>query len=356
MTRSAPLLLSASAVAVALCTAAAAADVKEEVQRLRGAAAAAVSGNLTAQALSADGDMSQCAGIKACDPWASDNVEDAFYCSPFGFVPHTSDYQDCVSRSGDATVGDFLDKWAGGPDRAQAWCEKDNPNPSNYFVIHGCDGSGIQTDCMGDTWYVELFGPLDDNDHCSANDGGDGWGFDCEVSSGSEDDLVHCQHQKCTFRHPMTNRNYQYYSCGWWGIGSYGESLNGQTVIGAESWMNGQAGLRDANSCDDGDLSKCNHWNAYFFLYAWTCHKDDTSKNTDWFTGVSGRNCYCDNEPWSIGMHGKPDADPPSMSTMLPYVGRWFDDDTIGLSKVDWDGSHTEEKYYQKCETGKWPW
>jgi len=262
----------------------------------------------------------------------------------------------CVSGSGDQTVGAFLDKWAGGPNRAQAWCEKGNPDPANYFVIHSCDGSGIQTDCMGDTWYVELFGPPEGSDYCLANDGSAGRGFDCDSSDGSDDSLVHCQHQKCTFSHPLTNNNYQYYSCGWWGIGSYGQGLNGQTVTGAESWMNGQDGLRDANSCDGGDLSQCNNWNTYFFLYAWTCHQDDPSKNTDWFTQVSGRNCYCDNEPWTNGMHGDPNADPPSESTMMPFVGKYFDDDTIGLARVNFDGSHQDEKYYQKCETEKWPW
>lgn len=338
-----------SALALALCAGPAVAKVGPSHQ-LRGSAS-----NVTLEAALSSSGMDQCGGKQACDQWASGDVTDAFYCSPFGFVPHTEDYQKCVQQSSDA--GDYLDKWAGGRDRAQAWCEKGNPNPENYFVIHSCDGAGIQTDCVGDTWYVELFGPWEDKDYCLANDGSSaGWGFDCDASSGNDDALENCQHQKCTFRHPMTNINYQYYSCGWWGVGSYGQGLNGQLVEGAESWLNGQDGLRDANSCDYGDLGQCNDWNAYFFLYAWTCHQDDLSKNTDWFTGVSGRNCYCDNEPWTNGMHGDPNADPPSMSTMLPLVGRWFDDDTIGLSKVNWDGSHEPETYYQKCETEKQPW
>lgn len=297
------------------------------------------------------GGGNDCAAASANKCPASDNVEDAFYCSPFDFVPYTADYQSC--KAGAANAKDYLNRWAGGTERAQAWCEKGNPNPDNYFVIHSCDGSGIQTDCVGDEWYVELFGQWATSDYCLANDGSAGQGFDCVPSAS---DLGECQHQKCTFRHPMTGHNYEYYSCGWWGVGSYGDSLGGKPVPDgqAETWMNNQPGLRDANSCDGGDLSQCNNWNVFLNVYAWTCHYDTPGQGLQYFTGSDTRNCYCDNEPWGLGQHGKPDAQSPSAGTMLNYVGRYFDeDDTIGLSKVNFDGSHDAEQYFQKCEA---PW
>merc|ERR1712147_586657 len=212
---------------------------------------------------------------------------------------------------------------------------------------------------MGDTWFVEQFGrlvddsnPTDDTSWCKGFDGNmDGQGFDC-VPSNDENDLETCQHQQCTFIHPATYHNYQYYNSGWWGLGSY-DSSNGP-AMGAETWLNQFPALATANSCDDGDVGQCNSWNAFMFMYAWTCHYDsDGDKNLDWFTGNPNRNCYADNEPWYIDTHGKPDAEPPK--NMQAYVVRYFDDDTIGLSNVDFDGNHGDEFYLEECGSGGTP-
>lgn len=80
----------------------------------------------------------------------------SLYCSPFPFLARTSEYQSCIDNGSNIQNKEYLEYYANGMRSQGVWFA---PGSDNYFVIQGCDGSGIQVDCQGDTWYVEQFGP-----------------------------------------------------------------------------------------------------------------------------------------------------------------------------------------------------
>lgn len=179
------------------------------------------------------------------------------------------------SPSKDAFCNDADVSWyAGSPDGAKAWLDETQPD-KNYFVLHGCDGAGLQVgDCLGDVKYVEQFGP-----RCE-------WGVDPGCDMSACDDW----HKPCPFRHPGTGVGYRWYNCGWWSWGN-------DWVDTGKPWF-GYTGIEDPPNSEGSML-----------LYPWVCGR--TGQDWSWYWGGESYHhgggaadtmendwkCYCDNEP-----------------------------------------------------------
>jgi len=173
---------------------------------------------------------------------------------------------------------------------------------NDVWILHGCDGAGIQTDCFGDIMYLEHF---DGKSPVAAQD--------CPVGLYGKD------HTQCpTFYHQGKGESFPGYSCGWWrgynkpvglaeasadGTGALGPHENpGDTETGdySESLM---AALRNCPSCAyesglEHPYKESAGAIAYFTgaSWPWICTQGDSKYEP--YTG-STANCYCDNEPWN---------------------------------------------------------
>lgn len=277
-----------------------------------------------------------------CGSSVSDNptVENSLYCSPYPFTVKTWD----GLGKGECNQNSWTDYYCGtnklNKGTQEIWFSPESKNLDNYWVFHACDGAGLQVDCMGDLYYIEQFGPREDENknYCKDYKGLQlGEGFTCDSTGFNtsnnilNDKATKCQHQSCTFKHPRTQNNYQWYRSGWWGLNYYswdrpdpnginkfysrGDNIKNNN---AEAWMDYYPPLQVANLCKDGQTANCdnisgNDWNNYWWpawasISPWTCHLDSMYKSglTD-FSGPNRYgsdknmvlNCYSDNEPWS---------------------------------------------------------
>lgn len=225
-------------------------------------------------------------------------------CTPYYFKPHTNSYQDCLNsfndQGDDPEYGGFA-AWTGDAQSAQAWIVDDDGSGCTdsgdcwYVVFHGCDGSGVQADdCNGDAFYWEMFGPSQWDDNWPNCD------FDCGGPEGSTwqeqaDQGVDCQHQKCGWKHPGTQTQHEWYSCGWWMTGPVLSDANGADIY-FDTGVSGQYAY-------DNDTPGKWPLSAYAHTYNWVCH--DTNAGGDgnvifneaWADGNKDIRCYCDNEP-----------------------------------------------------------
>lgn len=222
---------------------------------------------------------------------------------------------------------------------------------TDYYVFHGCDGAGLQSDCFGDIKYIEHFGMAwgggvvdTEINNVGACNGVTGlWNADntCtrQFTNGFTDSLWIPKEGICTsgkvafckFIHPGTKRVYKDYSGGWWGGACKAKwssddkySKYGQADMGciAQSDMKSTAsgdkgnwplvsqlilGIPDAYwsgkhpfASDDGD-------NFSFMLYDWACASDGgySAKNLFSYPSITdlGHKCYVDNEPTLSRIH-----------------------------------------------------
>ena len=235
-------------------------------------------------------DMNRKMNVDGCDG------SKPFSCTPWDFMvypndaangPNTGAYNvpyDCVGN--EDYVGDSSDVGIYKADGAD-----------NYFVFHTCDGAGVQTDCIGNTYFVEQLGPLNDPGDKQGFNGneapGNGKGNSCNL----EDTDLHpygTEQIGCNFQHPGTNMNYDWYWCGWmstsgwadqnfewWDTIVKGDELSvdnlGKDIPGVQQALGGEP---------DATLT----------LYPWVCNKDNSgNRNLEPFTGDSTHNCFCDN-------------------------------------------------------------
>merc|ERR1712176_669409 len=198
-----------------------------------------------------------CGNAENCGggPSAGD-IEAQISCT--SFPVKTSDTGSCTYQVTDDINMPF---YTGSPTGAQAWQAS---GADDFFVFHGCDGAGLQTDCKGDLYYVEQYGP-----ECQWGDPG------CEGDLNSND-----LHNVCPFIHPGTGITYQWYNCGWWGDG--------------EDWADGKMPWSPNNGLAPYTLKGPS---GNMFLYPWVCHQNP-DRDFSYF-GVSDPhlNCFCDNEP-----------------------------------------------------------
>lgn len=256
----------------------------------------------------------QCLG-DSCE--SSDDPQSQVSCTPFKFKPNKQT-DECKNSGADTTM------FTGERDGARGWAYFGEQGPDyypNYWVIHGCDGAGIQTDCAGDMLYIEQFGPTppfyDGNPKCD---------YYADYPS----------HQKCDFSHPGTQEHYESYNCGWW---NFGDIQDKDWLLGPVAPYNWAPSALDSL----GDLRTNPYTDADVQLVAtispWTCSKDSMNPFTE-----SEMNCYCDNEPWN----GRVDVDAgtaaePNWNTKLVYCGLYGDVlkcsqyDMKAQKEADWD-------------------
>ena len=220
-------------------------------------------------------------------------------CTPYSFMPDISD-QGCsnwmdgvhsaASNSTFSTKPFFLGTV--GELSYQAFQQEGS---DDIWVVHGCDGAGIQTDCFGDILYLEHFDgtrPVPPQ-ACPAGT----YGID---------------HLACpTFYHQGLGVSFPGYSCGWWrgykdAVGIENASSDGVGAFGpAGAGGDYSASMRNAlancPSCDGGSGLEHPYANAsakaYFTgaSWPWVCTADSAPSP---YTGWSA-SCYCDNEPWN---------------------------------------------------------
>jgi len=162
-------------------------------------------------------------------------------------------------------------------------------NADNFFVFHSCDGAGGMTDCKGNRWFVEQYGPW-----CGANgDNGNDCSIQCDLYAPGGDNNPSGQHQQCNKYHDGTGKHYEWYKCGNWSAKDQFPFMGGFSGGFAEykNWF--RTLFPDSNYINtyepDGTV----------VLYDWVCHQNKwTKKNLQAFTGDSIVNCYCDNEPY----------------------------------------------------------
>jgi len=171
-------------------------------------------------------------------PWCWD-TEDAFKalsCTPYLYFPGTSfvDNPDLVKYG---CSGDIPLNIASQVDNSDAgvWVENFGGENYEYYVFHACDGAGTQSDCAGDTFYVERFGArfnykgedLYVRDGQVIEDDGTPDGSIGKLQTWKPEGI--CEKQwydfnggnwetrtSCKFVHPGTNTIYEDYYGGWW--------------------------------------------------------------------------------------------------------------------------------------------
>lgn len=249
-------------------------------------------------------------------------------CTPFSFMPNI-DNQDCSwMDSGKFSSSPFLQ--LSNEDSYQSFSAA---GFDDVWILHGCDGAGIQTDCAGDIMYLEHFdsqGPVDLQD--------------CPVGTYGQD------HTQCpAFYHQGKQESFRGYSCGWWrgykepvgiaeangdGIGALGPKEQPSDTETADYSGSLLAALGDCPSCAGGTALEHPYAEtsalAYFTgaSFPWVCTYDGSSDVP--YTG-SQTNCYCDNEPWngrqpkSAFMGAKPEY---NRNAMFTYCGVYADDNT----------------------------
>lgn len=268
-----------------------------------------------------------------------------------GGEENENNYKDILSKNGSCTPFAFL------PDKQWQTCEnpipeiasnenppiiwKSDSNSDNIFIFHGCDGSGIQTDCRGDILYFEQFGIPGDAKSASKN---------CVRSYPS--------HEPCQFSHPGNPRiNFPYYNCGWFNAGDYNNTTDNQGDLKNAKWLLGVGVdsedvdhiFRNCEGCTANDgLWSNSKWGIKpdkliaGALNPWVCSSANNEERLKPYTENDNLNCYCDNEPWSGRMNcsnpNEPSGCEPNWSTRFYYCGLkngYLDCDYFSMQKCD---------------------
>lgn len=167
-------------------------------------------------------------------------------CTPFSILPHR-DSQNCESWM------DGYDKWNtsaffrySSHRSYQCWRASQS---DDVWVMHGCDGSGVQTDCRGDILYLEHFAQPS-SVHAAA----------CPTHP-------YPSHSSCPFNHsgqPDGILSFGEYICGWWrgynraydadlARSAYDARLFGAAGSGADYSAALERAMQNCPSCSNGN-------------------------------------------------------------------------------------------------------
>jgi len=298
------------------------------------------------------------------------SLADSGSCSPFKFQPNA--WIDAVDSCNFLFQPKFQPNfWVFNPtnrldgagnmrkDVYQAWQDLET-GAEDVWLLHGCDGAGIQGDCLGDLLYLEQFGKQGQA-KCTPGK----YGVD---------------HPQCGFVHPANGNKlkqgigFEWYNCGWQrtyenvdDADILAASLDGGLLgpgkppadpadlskDGASNWaLTVNWALSQCVGCDDARGALAHTFrasaktpNAYLTgsLSPWTCSRTDfLNTYTNKF-----QDCYCDNEPWGgrVGSVGATIPEP-NWNTRILYCGLFKDDpshpegylecDIISIIKDDW--------------------
>jgi len=215
------------------------------------------------------------------------------------FTPRQCDGGDGGLIVGDSGAATYIRKWQKADG---SWCDSRCDDDPSYFVFHTCDGSGLQSDCQGASWYVEQLSQWN------------GQGGNSNSGSPTADDHhpTGSSQVSFNFNHPGTGHDYEWYWCGWWSMTS-----------GWKNWDPSAGWLSETKV--DGVHTPSWAWDAFggadadatMVLYPWICTVDNDPAKTGIQPGAAmysgdhsegNWNCFCDNN----GPDGHPwDTSPP---------------------------------------------
>ena len=177
--------------------------------------------------------------------------------------------------------------------------QAEHDRKKNYWVIHGCDGAGVQVgDCLGGTGYIEQFGPH--ADYTTADGRWDGTNrYDSGYNPFPNDHYMK-DHAPNVYQHPGTKILHKWYWAGMWVQGGADNKWPDQF----KNWwpVMKQKGVKDII-----DITAHSSDNEIFaVMYPWVCNLG--SQNLGWFWNTKTLDkvfyntdytkCYYDNEPY----------------------------------------------------------
>jgi len=250
------------------------------------------------------------------------------------------------------------------------WLPAGSGTTRDYFVFHGCDGAGLQSDCFGDILYAEHIIGLNENDEYGIYDGKT---FDGKSPNGVKgicsDPNDTYGRSYCKFVHPGTMTVHEDYYGGFHskcsGFGNMGD--DGALCITEDDFQSTASGV-----WKKGDLDKkvLNIPNVYFggqhpfadedgyhfsfMMYPWRCDNGGPAANnlfsypsiSDW-----GYECYVDNEPGGWGA-------PPDIEIYFGVLLNNGVGDEMWLHKFESDGDFnvnwiTQSGFYKLFNVAK---
>lgn len=223
-------------------------------------------------------------------------------CTPYSFMPNI-DNQNCdwMDDFGFSSQP-FLQYSSEYSYQAFAAKKPDGSFYDDVWILHGCDGAGIQTDCRGDIFYLEHFGsknPVAPQD--------------CPLSE------YGVTHISCpTFYHQGKGVSLADYTCGWWrgyvnptgiedasknGVGAFGPAGDGGDYSESMRSILANCPTCAYNSALEHPYKESTAV-AYFTgaAWPWICTPGDDKNGTP-YTGEQV-SCFCDNEPSNGRQYG----------------------------------------------------
>jgi len=266
-----------------------------------------------------------CGGEDSENPWAQ------LSCTPIAYRPFTFNHANGMGDDTDCgNDGPYLNIMANGKGLGDANYPNVNTNAwagdftgsgnLDYFVFHGCDGAGLQSDCAGDIKYIERISYRYTDSNLGITDGlvdsgqpftdafPDGICGELEVKPGTGDMRTFCK-----FVHPGTEHVYSDYHGGWWGSDNSDDTVFGSKGMGyiksgdfsslaTGAWSGplqsnvldipNQFGGEHPFSAEGGSMFS-------FMMYQWRCEGSTNDNNYFSFPSIaaSNRKCFVDNEP-----------------------------------------------------------
>ena len=323
-----------------------------------------------AETISGSSPLSSADNINFCGGGeASDDVWAQTICTPYAYKPNTYNIQNdfdkgtcgCQPNCNDpyldvmaygagykdegGNVHSDTNVWAANPDPSVWWIPQGSDTKQDYFVFHGCDGSGLQSDCMGDIKYVERIQGLYSDTKLGITDGV-GTIPDEGICGNYDDGRTYCK-----FVHPGTMRMHDNYVGGWFlkpsdagvscasGFGDEGAGCiwDGLCKSAASGGWDKNNPLCDTildipNTYFNGQhpFADVEGYHFSFALYPWRCDPSgDDTNNLFSYPSISkyGYKCYVDNEP-----------DPAPLALEV-YFGVLTSDKEIKLYRFDSDAN-----------------
>jgi len=289
-----------------------------------------------------------------CTPYAykpnTYNLQNGIDDSSCGCAPNCDDpYLDVMSYgAGYQDEGKYVyagtNVWAANPDPSIWWLPEGSGTKQDYFVFHGCDGAGLQSDCVGDIKYLERIQGLYNDDNLGIVDG-KGTVPEDGICGDFDYDRTYCK-----FVHPGTMRVHENYVGGWflkpsdWGKScdpAFGDE--GAGCINEDLCKSAASGGWDKSNplCDNILNIPNNFFNGQhpfadvegyhfsFVLYPWRCSPSGDDKNNLFSypsITTNGHKCFVDNEP-----------DPAPLALEI-YFGVLTSDKEIKLYRFNSDG------------------
>lgn len=230
------------------------------------------------------------------------------------------------------------------PDPSEWWLSPGSGTEQDYFVFHGCDGAGLQSDCLGDIKYVERIQGLYSDGNLGIHHG-EGTVPDEGICGDFEYGRTYCK-----FVHPGTMRVHENYVGGWFLKPSdSGETCEaefgdeGAGCIWAGLCNSAASGGWDGPLCDNildipntyfngqHPFADVDGYHFSFILYPWRCSESgDDTNNLFSYPSISayGYKCYVDNEP-----------DPAPVALEIYFGVLRASDSVIELYRFDSDGN-----------------